>query len=208
MVTASHNPARYNGYKVYGSNACQIIPPADAGIAAAIEAHLELWPLPPLPAILAYQHDCVQDPLQQVADAYYAALAAACSFRSADANARAPRLAYTALHGVGTPWLLRAFRQFGLPPPVLAKAQCSPDPDFSTGEAGRGGVGWGGWGEIWGTLLNPHARSSPLPPKTHLPPHPSNPCASLVPQPRGGRGGLDAGLPGSRGGGVAPGVCK
>lgn len=37
MVTASHNPKEDNGYKVYWSNGCQIIPPHDSGIAAAIE---------------------------------------------------------------------------------------------------------------------------------------------------------------------------
>ena len=37
MGTASHNPKNDNGYKVYWSNGCQIIPPHDAGIAAAIE---------------------------------------------------------------------------------------------------------------------------------------------------------------------------
>jgi phosphomannomutase len=37
MVTASHNPPEYNGYKVYWSNAAQIIPPHDKGIAAAID---------------------------------------------------------------------------------------------------------------------------------------------------------------------------
>src|SRR5580698_8555229 len=36
VVTASHNPPEYNGYKVYWENAAQIIPPIDARIAAAI----------------------------------------------------------------------------------------------------------------------------------------------------------------------------
>ena len=36
MVTASHNPPEYNGYKVYWSNGAQIIPPNDTGIASAI----------------------------------------------------------------------------------------------------------------------------------------------------------------------------
>jgi phosphomannomutase len=37
MVTASHNPPEYNGYKVYWGNGAQIIPPIDGGIAAAID---------------------------------------------------------------------------------------------------------------------------------------------------------------------------
>lgn len=41
MVTASHNPKQDNGYKVYGSNACQINSPADAQIADAILNNLE-----------------------------------------------------------------------------------------------------------------------------------------------------------------------
>jgi hypothetical protein len=45
MITASHNPAAYNGYKVYFCNGCQIIPPHDAGIAAEIEGNLSLWDL-------------------------------------------------------------------------------------------------------------------------------------------------------------------
>lgn len=47
MVTASHNPKHDNGYKVYWGNGCQIIPPHDSGIAAAIDANLDLWELPP-----------------------------------------------------------------------------------------------------------------------------------------------------------------
>lgn len=44
MVTASHNPANDNGYKVYHSNGCQIIPPIDREIAASIDQNLAPWP--------------------------------------------------------------------------------------------------------------------------------------------------------------------
>jgi phosphomannomutase len=37
VITASHNPAEYNGYKLYGGDAVQIVPPADADIAREIE---------------------------------------------------------------------------------------------------------------------------------------------------------------------------
>jgi phosphomannomutase len=43
MITASHNPKQDNGYKVYWENACQIIPPHDAGIASDILENLEPW---------------------------------------------------------------------------------------------------------------------------------------------------------------------
>lgn len=154
MVTASHNPAAYNGYKVYWSNACQIIPPIDAGIAAAIEQEQALWELPPLggassgkglPAEDPYQHPLVDDPLEQVSGQYFRRLAARLRFRGMRDNGAAPRVAYTALHGVGTPWLLRAFQAFGLPPPVLAEAQCSPDPDFSTVSFPNPEEGKGAW---------------------------------------------------------------
>lgn len=43
MVTASHNPAKDNGYKVYYGNGCQIIPPHDKGIAESIDSNLVPW---------------------------------------------------------------------------------------------------------------------------------------------------------------------
>ena len=43
MITASHNPAADNGYKIYWENACQIIPPHDIGISKAITKNLKPW---------------------------------------------------------------------------------------------------------------------------------------------------------------------
>ena len=43
MITASHNPAADNGYKIYWENACQIIPPHDSGISKSIAENLRPW---------------------------------------------------------------------------------------------------------------------------------------------------------------------
>ncbi|KAH9444330.1 hypothetical protein Pst134EA_032348, partial [Puccinia striiformis f. sp. tritici] len=55
MVTASHNPAADNGYKLYYSNAVQIISPHDKGIAASIEQNLDIdeeaWSTEPTPGV-------------------------------------------------------------------------------------------------------------------------------------------------------------
>ena len=54
MITASHNPASDDGYKIYWENACQIITPHDVGISNSIQKNLQPWidystlPLPPI----------------------------------------------------------------------------------------------------------------------------------------------------------------
>jgi phosphomannomutase len=91
--------------QVYWGNGCQIIPPRDAGIAAAINHNLGLWDLPAsLPA------DLVFDPTQQISDSYYRSLTANLHFRSNEANAAAAAAVYTPLHGVGGKYVLRAFK--------------------------------------------------------------------------------------------------
>lgn len=101
MITASHNPKDYNGYKVYWGNGCQIIPPHDVGIAAAIEAQTGLWEVPQKPTA----SPLVTDPLDEVTQRYYYALQQDLSFRTQEDNSSAAPVVYTPLHGVGLPWV-------------------------------------------------------------------------------------------------------
>ncbi|MGW0331419.1 phospho-sugar mutase [Streptomyces sp. NPDC003011] len=120
-VTASHNPPRDNGYKVYLGDGSQIVPPADAEIAAEIDAVTTLAGVPrPTTG-----WDVLDD---SVLDAYLARTDAVL----AEGSPRTARTVYTAMHGVGKDTLLAAFARAGFPEPVLVAAQAEPDPDFPT----------------------------------------------------------------------------
>ncbi|MFF4748722.1 phospho-sugar mutase [Streptomyces sp. NPDC002514] len=120
-VTASHNPPRDNGYKVYLGDGSQIVPPADSGIAAEIDAIASLADVPRPEAGWEILDD-------SVLDAYLARTAAVLT----DGSPRTARTVHTALHGVGTEVLCAAFARAGFPAPVLVAEQAEPDPDFPT----------------------------------------------------------------------------
>ncbi|MFB9349034.1 phospho-sugar mutase [Streptomyces heliomycini] len=120
-VTASHNPPRDNGYKVYLGDGSQIVPPADAEIAAEIAAVASLTTVPRP----AEGWETLDD---TVLDAYLARTDAVLSKDSP----RTARTVYTAMHGVGKDVLLAAFERAGFPQPVLVAEQADPDPEFPT----------------------------------------------------------------------------
>jgi len=120
-VTASHNPPRDNGYKVYLGDGSQIVPPADAEIAAEIEAVASLATVPrPTEGPLTLDDG--------VLDAYLARTDAVL----AKGSPRTARTVYTAMHGVGKDTLLAAFARAGFPTPDLVTEQADPDPEFPT----------------------------------------------------------------------------
>jgi phosphomannomutase len=134
MVTASHNPPRDNGYKVYLGDAdegSQIVPPADAEIAAHILRVAAEVALPDVPRSQEYE---LAD--EGVVDRYVAATAALASASAtpgaASATVHSPRVVYTAMHGVGWETMARVLDAAGLPRPELVPAQIAPDPDFPT----------------------------------------------------------------------------
>ncbi|MFH9043082.1 phospho-sugar mutase [Streptomyces sp. NPDC017966] len=120
-VTASHNPPRDNGYKVYLGDGSQIVPPADTEIAAEIEAVASLTTVPRPTEGWETLDDTVLD-------AYLARTDAVLSKDSP----RTARTVYTAMHGVGKDVLLAAFARAGFPEPVLVTEQADPDPEFPT----------------------------------------------------------------------------
>jgi phosphomannomutase len=113
MVTASHNPARDNGYKVYLGDGAQIVPPADRDISAAIDAVTDIaW------------GDAFTVLGDEVVDAYLAGLPAAAP--------RDLRIVYTPMHGVGGSIAVEALLRAGFDDVHVVAAQAAPDPDFPT----------------------------------------------------------------------------
>ncbi|CAM5454403.1 phospho-sugar mutase [Streptomyces canus] len=120
-VTASHNPPRDNGYKVYLGDGSQIVPPADADIAAEIAAIASLNDVPR-----------PDTGWQTLDDAVLNAYLARTDAVLAEGSPRTARTVYTAMHGVGKDTLLAAFERAGFPTPDLVSQQADPDPDFPT----------------------------------------------------------------------------
>ncbi|MFJ8312705.1 MULTISPECIES: phospho-sugar mutase [unclassified Streptomyces] len=120
-VTASHNPPRDNGYKVYLGDGSQIVPPADAEIAAEIDAVRSLDDVPRPEEGWEVLGD-------EVLEAYLARTDTVLS----PGSPRTANVVYTAMHGVGKDVLLAAFARAGFPEPVLVAEQAEPDPAFPT----------------------------------------------------------------------------
>ncbi|KAK7187455.1 hypothetical protein DPSP01_002573 [Paraphaeosphaeria sporulosa] len=131
MVTASHNPARDNGYKVYWSNGCQIIPPHDAGIAVAIQENLE-----PVSWNTSVVDDSllVEGSLGLVREKYHRAIQCAAHPEDPSIKIKSDlRFVYTPMHGVGLPAMQRCAEDLGVASQmVVVKEQAEPNPDFPT----------------------------------------------------------------------------
>ncbi|MDR1800206.1 MAG: phospho-sugar mutase, partial [Bifidobacteriaceae bacterium] len=129
MVTASHNPARDNGYKVYlggrltdqAGAGVQIVPPADGAIAARIE---QAPPADQVPRARGWEMigpDLAEEYLRQ-----------ALSGLPPATGAKDLRIVHTAMHGVGASVALPAFAAAGFSDLHTVPQQAEPDPDFPT----------------------------------------------------------------------------
>jgi len=122
MVTASHNPAADNGYKVYLGDldgGSQIVSPVDAEIEKAIVA---VGPLGDLPRSTDYA-----TATEDVVTEYVRLTAALRTGREP-----APTFVYTPMHGVGLETALAVFEAAGLGTPEVVAEQAQPDPTFPT----------------------------------------------------------------------------
>ncbi|UQA55647.1 phospho-sugar mutase [Polyangium aurulentum] len=129
MITASHNPPEYNGYKVYWSNAAQIIPPHDKGIAAAIDASPAAKDVPRMDIATARAQKLVRTFPDELERRYLSAIRAL-SVRG-DGDRTIP-IVYTPLHGVGNRLTREALTEGGFARVTSVPEQAEPDGAFPT----------------------------------------------------------------------------
>lgn len=129
MVTASHNPAQDNGYKVYFQNGAQINAPIDTEIAQSIEENLAPWPGAWNELELGEYLDL--DAYDRVLPEYITAVE---NFsKSTVLQWKSPKpFVYTPLHGVGGLVFPSICRSVGINDFTIVAKQGALDPDFPT----------------------------------------------------------------------------
>lgn len=128
VVTASHNPAQYNGYKVYGADGCQITEEAAGAITRRIQA-VEYGAAKTMDEARARDAGLIRDISQRVFDAFIKRTLAC----RVNPGVAAPlRLVYTPLHGTGLEPVRAVLDRMAGIERVEVAAQCVPDGRFPT----------------------------------------------------------------------------
>jgi len=131
MVTASHNPSKYNGYKVYGADGCQIT------AEAADEILKEIQKLDIFDDIktMAFQAGVDADIIQYISEDIYTAFVETVKQQSVLGDAKVNKdvaIVYSPLNGAGLKPVLRALKESGYTNITVVKEQEQPDGNFPT----------------------------------------------------------------------------
>ncbi|MEM7135014.1 MAG: phospho-sugar mutase [Myxococcota bacterium] len=128
MITASHNPPDYNGYKVFWENGAQIIPPNDVAIAKRIHDSPPVDELPRVRAAVARSRGTLES-MDRCARKYVRVVAeSTCKTE----RRRTIQVSYTALHGVAEPLFRFLMSRTGFCKIASVREQARPDGTFPT----------------------------------------------------------------------------
>lgn len=132
VITASHNPKEYNGYKVYNEYGCQITGEAAEAILERINQYQDLHQLP---LILNYEDACQQDLYHEIGNEYHQAFQQAVLKQALLQDAAAKeqlKVVYTPLHGTGLHPVTAVLDKDGFTQVHVLESQKEPDGAFST----------------------------------------------------------------------------
>ena len=133
MITASHNPAPFNGYKVYGEDGGQM-PPHDADALTTYIRSIENPFTVEVADVEAEKASGLIEVIGEAVDVEYLKEVKDVNINPAliEEFGKDMKIVYTPLHGTGEMLARRALAQAGFDSVQVVEAQATPDPDFST----------------------------------------------------------------------------
>ena len=133
MITASHNPAPFNGYKVYGEDGGQM-PPHDADALTTYIRSIENPFAVEVADVEAEKASGLIEVIGEAVDVEYLKEVKDVNINPAliEEFGKDMKIVYTPLHGTGEMLARRALAQAGFDSVQVVEAQATPDPDFST----------------------------------------------------------------------------
>ena len=130
VITASHNPSRYNGYKAYDPTGCQI----DEKAADAVLEYIEEEPMFPTGDTYTFEQGLAEGRIEYIPDSVrdeFITAASAWSLCGDDID-KSVKIAYTPLYGTGLKCVTTALERKGFTNIVLVDEQAQPNGDFPT----------------------------------------------------------------------------
>jgi phosphoglucomutase len=127
VITASHNPKEYNGYKVYWEDGAQVLPPHDKGIISEVRKISG-------PDRVKFNGDPSRIHMisPAVEEAYFSELQSIIHSPDAIKQAIDLKIVYTSIHGAGITMVPRALAALGFKNVFIVEQQATPDGNFST----------------------------------------------------------------------------
>ena len=125
VITASHNPKEYNGYKVYDENGCQLVPSLADQVIARVQEITDYRSVPRLDFEVALQSGMIQMVGDEVLDAFLAAVKTQALYTEPSKL----KIVYTPLHGTGNIPVRRILKDYSV---SVVEEQAVPDGNFST----------------------------------------------------------------------------
>ena len=136
VVTASHNPKEYNGYKVYWSDGAQIVPPHDKKIIEKVRNIKSVRSVKKADYATALKNGMIRSIGKEVDDAYLKAISIlSLTPEENHKHGKNLKILYTPLHGAGITLTPAALTQWGFTGLTLCEEQSTPDGDFPSVES-------------------------------------------------------------------------
>jgi len=124
VITASHNPKEYNGYKVYWKDGGQITKPHDKLILNEINKLTDINNIN-----ISKNNKNISLISEEIDKAYIKKIKSLSLYNNSNSNLK---IIYTPLHGAGITQVPNALKEFGFSKIIITKSQEKPDPNFST----------------------------------------------------------------------------